>query len=400
MELSLQISQRSIPFLQPAPSAVVVVALEINAEDERHEWLVNVTTGWYLAAAVGPTIAAKSNSFFVATGANTSCLAVGSRNGVSSSNFPLSTMADSHREPTTSTVSGGASSSTGTGHGHAGVIAGCIVAGVVALITIVLLCLYFCSTLGQGEGRASLGRRRSAKWFGLPPSDEASRTPSLSYTTEKAFLDSNETQDAVLPRLEPNRRQSRAYAIDTSAVLPPQEGTSTTEKAFLDSVDTQDAVLPRLQPNRRASPVYAIETSTVLPLQERTQADAPARPTVNPATTRGDSPTLPPNPHVKRKPVSALLPSTLGADAGSPHESAESTKGYDSSLHSAVPSTATSQMYHIRDSAFSVRTRSYTENEDARASSVVDPHMFGAMKPMQRVVPAVPPLPIGFVRKA
>ncbi|KAI9061618.1 hypothetical protein FKP32DRAFT_1678072 [Trametes sanguinea] len=339
------------------------VLAQVDATKHEWPWFVNITSAWYTMALLGGGVGAESAPFFVQNSTNTSCLSSGGGSGQSSG---VSSIASSSFTSlaASSTSSGISPNSTGTTtttsssqHTRAGVIAGAVVAGIAALIALVALAVCARTVLAQRARRSQpVGRRQPETWLGLPAGSGTQRTDSVSIasTNEKVPLTpSGDSNTAPPAPLQPNRRKPSVLAIDTSALNP-------------------------------------------TPPQEHAEALALPVPPTERGDIREDSPTLPPSAYVTRKPVPPLPPYE-SLDHTKPSDvSSRKSKDYDPSLASAVPSTATSRMYRTRDSGWSTgaESRFYRELGNARASSVIDPHLIGALKPMQNaMIPDVPPLP-------
>ncbi|KAH9849029.1 hypothetical protein C2E23DRAFT_936723 [Lenzites betulinus] len=174
-------------------------------------------------------------------------------------------------------------------------------------------------------------------------------------------------------------------------------------KLRLSAIEMPRAALPRLEPNRRQPSVQLSSPAT--PLAPQPSPTSPK--------TYAHSPTKPPSAYSTRKPTPSLdLLEELSAGVGG--GGGMSPGGESFEVSSPIPSSATSKMYRGRDSGTSYHTQppsrmSYQtlamsrmsfgtqapseEAWRARASSVIDPHLFGAVKTMHAVVPDVPPLP-------
>ncbi|CDO71148.1 hypothetical protein BN946_scf184845.g18 [Trametes cinnabarina] len=249
----------------------------------------------------------------------------------------------------------GTMDNSGTGRNRAGVIAGGVIAGIAALVALVVLGICVNAALVR-QTRVQRPKpavtRQPETWLGLPAASDSPRADSVSIgsTNEKTPFSPSE-----VPHEEPQ--------------LP-------------------------LQPNRRKPSVYAIDTAALPPARTKIQTHALTVPQVEAAEARGDSPTLPASPYATRKPVPSLSQPEAPSRSKSSGRSTLESGVYEPSLASAVPSTATSRMYRTRDSGWSTESRFYRELGNARASSVIDPHLAGALKPMQNaLVPDVPPLP-------
>ncbi|KAJ8482970.1 hypothetical protein ONZ51_g5025 [Trametes cubensis] len=250
----------------------------------------------------------------------------------------------------------GVSSTAGAEQGHTSPIASIVVGSVAAVIVIVLTCICLSTALRRRARNASFSRpstrRRSANWIGLSFDDDdgSPDTSGSSPVDEKSLEGSIRKPPVALARLEPNRRKPSTLSFTPIPVTTP------------------------------TSPL-AVQLDPVTPTK-----------TVMDGRT-ADSPTDRRNSYRTRKPVPRLLPTEDEADELSARE-LESSKEDRHSPTSAVPSSATSRMYRGRDSGYSVRSRSPIDKENARASSIIDPQLFGVYtKPMQEVVPEVPPLP-------
>ncbi|OJT08288.1 hypothetical protein TRAPUB_827 [Trametes pubescens] len=238
---------------------------------------------------------------------------------------------------------------------HAAVVTGGIIISVAILILAVVTFLYFRTALCRRSRNAiSLPREKrpyqSAHWLGLSSSHSS---------------------------LQPE--EGLAPPVRESIKPPPR----------LSAIEMPRSALPRLEPNRRQPSMYIpspVTTSTFQPSPGSSIAK------------RGDSPTSLASPYKTRKPV-PRLDLVEDMDGVSAVQGFGSTGAPSPEITSPVPSSATSKMYRTRDSGMSLRTEAASEREEAwraRASSIIDPHQFGAMKTMHSVVPDVPPLPQKF----
>ncbi|KAI0360339.1 hypothetical protein OH77DRAFT_1433806 [Trametes cingulata] len=257
-------------------------------------------------------------------------------------------------------------SATATGNKRASVIAGGVVAGIAILGVAILagICIRFGLRRRSRVTSSSRGRRayQHGTWMGLSSGDTNEESECSAPMDERpSFPASTDMRASVISRLEPNRRRASTVFLETTSPEPPPP-------------PQKDSL--RLSTNRLSVPIVDIK--------------------------RGDSPTLPVSPYRTRKPVPPLDP----LDDAPPRKlpptpSTESQSTGFPSLDSPVPSTATSAMYRMRDSGTSSRTRPYGDGEEcsmARASSLIDPGQFGAMKTMYSLVPDMPPLPSNGVR--
>ncbi|KAI0336607.1 hypothetical protein GY45DRAFT_1315181 [Cubamyces sp. BRFM 1775] len=400
----------------------IILGSNLKATTGSFTWNANYTSGTYLLEATGPNIDTRSLPFSIGdAGSDPSCLPPGSASAslksTSSSRaiksfspllpgttlssttsdqpalqttVPPITPIDPKSEPVASVVTptsihtqstqntrntqrtqstqstqssqsgastSGGSPTAGAEQSHTIPIAGIVVGGVAAVIVIVLACICLSTALRRRARNASSSSwRRSANWIGLPYDDDSSSTSGSSPTDEKSLEGSPTKPPAVLVRLEPNRRKPSALSIEPTPVT-----TTTT-----------------------TSPQQVIQPEPLTPTPTKAAMD----------TGRADSPEMRRNSYRTRKPVPQLFPTGDEADAVLLVGELESPKEDRRSPTSAVPSSATSRMYRGRDSGYSVRSRSPIDKENARASSVIDPQLFGTgTKPMYSVVPAVPPLP-------
>ncbi|KAL7283950.1 hypothetical protein ACG7TL_001222 [Trametes sanguinea] len=362
-KLEIGLSDRSSSQAAAREGAPMHTVAQVDANEQEWAWFANVTSGWYvMSLAIQVDIQVLSSPFFVQNSSDTSCLASsGGSSQVSTSPPTPSTLSTSlATSPVSSAISPSTSgATTSSTSSRAGAVAGIVVAAIAALITVAALVVCVRAVLARRMRRARPATRRQPEtWLGLPASSDTTRTDSVSIPSinEKGLLGSEKDTDATVPApLQPNRRKPSVLAIDTAAAAPPQ-------------VKNEAPTLP----------VSGTEAREI----------------------RGDSPTLPPSAYVTRKPVPPL-PSYESVDTTKPSSrDPRKSKDYDPSLASAVPSTATSRMYRTRDSGWSTsaESRFYRELGNARASSVIDPHLVGALKPMQNsMIPDVPPLPPNYM---
>ncbi|KAI0824899.1 hypothetical protein BC628DRAFT_1419647 [Trametes gibbosa] len=381
----------------PAPAFAPVRALPpVDATLQTHAWTpVNYSAGWYTLKATptqegegdgdgdggpdGPRYVFLQSSPFPITlnNAGADCDPAAPPPSQSVQPAPAPTGSGSGSGPSDGQTLPAQKASDADAHGagnmRAEVVAGGIIAGVVVLITftVAFLCFGGCGGVpcrrGRGRGR---GRRtrppaldkkkpyQSTIWAGLASSETSLRTvPGTTYSpAEHKPPRTPELPRAALPRLEPNRRQP-------SLPLP----------------------LPVTPSALARSPVAAPP-----PPPPRTQARSPAR---APSAYRTRKPT----------PSLDLLEELSGGSGGGGGGGSPGGRSFDAT--SPVPSSATSKMYRTRDSGASYHTQAPSRmscgtqapSEEttwrARASSVIDPHLFGAVKTMHAVVPSMPPLP-------
>ncbi|KAI0371400.1 hypothetical protein BV20DRAFT_1035375 [Pilatotrama ljubarskyi] len=335
---------------------------------------VKYPSGWYVLRASGSTVWAQSIPFPIYVGKDVSCLKNYTSSTFSSTTSPVQSLVTGPNAANTRITTAApsvapsapsaAKSTSGTvrGNKRASVIAGGVIAGIAILGVAILAGICIRHSLCRRSRRSSAPRTRrtcrSGRWVGLSSSDineesecgaPMDEPPSLPASTEK--------RASVTSRLEPNRRRP-------SMLFP--------EMATLDPLPPPGRDTLRLSTNRLSVPIVE--------------------------TRRGDSPTLPVSPYRTRKPVPPLDPLDDAPRTKQPPTPSRGsqTTGFPS-LNSPVSSSATSAMYRTRESAMSsTRTRPYGDGEEssvARASSVIDPGQFGAMKTMYSLVPDVPPLP-------
>ncbi|CDO70120.1 hypothetical protein BN946_scf184783.g4 [Trametes cinnabarina] len=249
-----------------------------------------------------------------------------------------------------------AASSMGATRVSAGVIIGLVVSSVAIISVAVLAAICLCSMRGQrARDTSHLVQRQSVQSFGNLSGGSTDRTTSVWSILEKIPhpTDGAVQPDAVLPRLSPNRRKPSIYAMDSDI-----------------AASIQDVMRLQAHANLEACPLDAARVDS---------------PTLH---STSDFSTPPKSPVVPRKPAFALL----SPEEQSPRkvDSPRSAKENPSTSLSRTPSTANSAMQHIWDSGFHVQRRSHLDLEVARASSVIDPHLFGGAKSMHIVVPDVP----------
>ncbi|KAI0646646.1 hypothetical protein C8Q79DRAFT_682795 [Trametes meyenii] len=343
-----------------------IVATDIDATAGLFMWQdVGLSPGPYTMEALGSAISASSDPFIVVGGKDPSCGELGNPSfgplpvespALATTSAPSTRVMSSAPAfsdiQSSSTTPKWPPSTTAAFPTEAGLIAGSIVGGTSLLIMIILVCICLRAFVWR-RVHTSLppsvrhGQYPAARWFGLSSSDIIMQTDSVDETSSPASV---EASGPVLPRLEPNRHQPfTSFGEQISQSAPPR-------------------------PQRDSLSMNAIARANSI--------------------TRGrDSPTSPASPYRTRKPVPPLnlLPKT--ANGATPFtQDAWTPDGDSPGPNSAVPSSATSRMYRIRDSGASTQTRG-GESGRARTSSVIDPGHFGAVKTMHRVIPGVPPIP-------
>ncbi|KAI9060939.1 hypothetical protein FKP32DRAFT_1678600 [Trametes sanguinea] len=241
-----------------------------------------------------------------------------------------------------------------------GVIIGLVLAcvAILGVAVMISLCLRSMKSRREQPPTRSAGHD-SAHWMGVASVESTHHTASIYSIPEKApqTPDTGVQPAAVLPRLSPNRRLP-SCALDIAASWPPQEMVRTPTPEELDA-GTMDA---------------AREDSPTLP-----------PPTPNLST--------PPKLHVvTRKPIPARFSShTMTTEhLSSKVDGPMTAKEVPSNTVSRSPSTANSAMQQIWESGFHVQRRSHLDRDMARASSIIDPHLFGEAKTMHAVIPDVP----------
>ncbi|KAI0674645.1 hypothetical protein C8Q78DRAFT_1076255 [Trametes maxima] len=345
-----------------------VVATDVDAATELFVWRdVDLLPGSYVMKASGSTISASSDLFTVAGGEDPSCgepgysslrssrvaspeLATTSTTSTPSisslSSAPAFSMTQS------SAAAGWPQPTTTPLPAKAGLIAGSVVGCMFLLVMSILA--YVCLRASVWRRvRTSLPPSRghggypTARWFGLSSTDITMQAGSVD---EKSPLASTEVPRPALPQLQPNRlRLSTSFEEQVSAGVAP------------------------------------------CPQRDSLSMNAIAR--ANSITRGRDSPTSPASPYRRRKPVPLLtLPPKTTMGPAPVTQDAQTPDGDSPGPNSAVPSSATSRMYRVRDSGTSTQTRG-GESGRTRASSMIDPGQFGAMKTMHSVIPDVPPMP-------
>ncbi|KAH9887309.1 hypothetical protein C8Q73DRAFT_260280 [Cubamyces lactineus] len=333
----------------------VPLGSNLNVNADSFSWYANYTSGMYVMTATGPGIDVTSLPFQI----------VKSEPVISASTYTSSdtqnTQNTQNTRSTQSTQSGASTSAAaptgGAEQGHSSPMAGIIVGSVAAVIVIAIVGICVSALWRRRARNASVSRpstrRRSANWIGLSYDDDDDFPDSSgsSPMDEKSLEGSVRKPPVALSRLEPNRRKPSTHSFTPIPVTTP------------------------------TSPL-GMQPDVLIPTKTAMDAE------------RADSPANRRNSYRTRKPVPQLLPAEDEAGEMLSAGELESPKEDGRSPTSAVPSSATSRMYRGRDSGYSARSRLSMDKENARASSVIDPQLFGACaKPMQSVVPAVPPLP-------
>ncbi|KAL1941855.1 hypothetical protein VTO73DRAFT_6855 [Trametes versicolor] len=310
---------------------------------------VNVTSGVYAILAVGADIASISASFRVSSGPSSSCLYT----SMSSSAAPP--------EPATSNKSS-----------QTGAIVGGIAGGVVFLTALIGTCIYLALRSKTAPGYrwrsfTTAGRAaRPARWSGLSSHVDLSahNPPSspLADATTPVPNPKDPTPLALLPRLEPNRRKPSVSlsAIPTAAISPPIDSPPCTAPAV---PPVPPMLLDKELPHRPIS--YAVAAVADRPRRPRTFDAADAASVI----------------WLRRH--SSVAPHTRRPSGAS-----------------AVPSSATSQMYRVRDSMWNASLSSPESRE--RASPDTWSVHRGARNhartaSTKEVAGEVPPLPDGEV---
>ncbi|KAL1941853.1 hypothetical protein VTO73DRAFT_6853 [Trametes versicolor] len=360
-EVSFFISTTSTPSMQPdTPDFELVPGGVVEAALGSFTWEpVDFEPGWYVLVATGEAFETQSVPFFIGACDTTQPVLPSSTPTLSwssllPSDITLPTTTSNTSLPTPSTPSQALSSSSQSqGNKHAAVVAGGIIIAVTVLILTIVTFVCFRTALCRRSRTAiSLPRDKrpypSARWLGLSSSHSSLQQP----------------------------HEDPAPPVRESVKSPPR----------LSAIEMPRSALARLEPNRRQPSMYIpspVATSTFQPSPQSSIAK------------RGDSPTSLASPYKTRKPV-PRLDLVEDMDGASAVRGFASTGAPSPEITSPVPSSATSKMYRTRDSGMSLRTEATSEREEAwraRASSIIDPHQFGAMKTMHSVVPDVPPLP-------
>ncbi|KAL7280688.1 hypothetical protein ACG7TL_005627 [Trametes sanguinea] len=242
-----------------------------------------------------------------------------------------------------------------------GVIIGLVMASIAILSVAVMISICLRSMQGR-RGRQSTrpADRHSAEWMDVSSAEDTHHTTSVWSIPEKAPQTADMTVQPApgLPRLSPNRRLPSVCALDLTTSEPSQD-------------------------LARAPAPGAIEGSTL----DAASVDSPTLPPPTPSLS------TPPQLHVvTRKPVPARFSSyTLVTELSSSEvDSPRSAKEVPSNTVSRSPSAANSPMQQMWESGFHVQRRSHLDREVARASSIIDPHLFGEAKAMRAVIPDVP----------
>ncbi|KAI0634723.1 hypothetical protein C8Q77DRAFT_649288 [Trametes polyzona] len=360
VELRLLIANSTAPLLGNLGSQVSLLA-EVDASSESFSWIpIGYTAGYYVYQTFGLPSEAQSLPFFI-DGSTAACSGNASAlppavPPASSTMYQLSgspTSTSSASTPSASPVSSEARDAQPSSNKHAAVIAGGVIAAIAALILLGLAIFCF---------RTPPCRRR-------PPASSSKTRGKMPYPTARwlGLSSSSNSLDTQLP-----------------VALPEPE------KPRLSQIEMPRPALGRLEPNRRPPSSYTPSPISTSVAQVSSTASLPRR---------GDSPTSVAPSYKTRKPVPPL---EIGdsVDGWTAEQNGGDAGGFERDFTSPVPSSATSKMYRTRDSGVSaaVQTPASAVGTEvqwkARASSVIDPQILGAMKTMHYVVPDVPPLPV------
>ncbi|KAI0777338.1 hypothetical protein BD413DRAFT_490408 [Trametes elegans] len=282
-----------VPSSRP-PTTLALVAYAIDTAVGSFDWHpVNVTPGVYQLNAIGTGFSVLSPAFVVSNGTDASCLPSPSRN----SSNPFTSL----------TTASGPSSSHGI---SPGAIIGAVLGGVAFVAVMLGLCIYLRLRRGAVLGycwrscQHSESARAPGRWSGLSSHvNITTQAPSMSLQDERPAGLTDAPDDGTrqagipltaLPRLQPNRRKPSVSA--SSALLEHREPRPVPSPA-----PSVHAPAPRASTLRLDDELPLPPTSFVAPV-ERLRAMHGARPARRPSAT------------------------------------------------SAVPSSATSQMYRVRDS--------------------------------------------------
>ncbi|RPD55535.1 hypothetical protein L226DRAFT_614709 [Lentinus tigrinus ALCF2SS1-7] len=370
----------------PSPSTskrdnVVALPIAFGLNSTMGAWTwptVNVTSGWYTLEAVGPGIAAMSPEFHVANGTDTSCLA-GSNSplafnaGTTSLPHP-STSTSASPSPSTSasvssTTSGKGPCTDCSASGDSGMVLGVTLGGVVALAAAVFAAYRFLlpHCIRRRRARRSSAQDSDDEHKDLNRSISQATSPGTMSDEKRSALHSLKASARPLPPLPPS---------DPPTFIPPFKSDT-----FIPIVISE----PETR-KRAAKPIVLAKLDTDLSQ------------TVTPSSYSGP-------------PTRGSLYATDRSDAASSvwarRFSTASTWSGGASRSSPVPSSATSVMYRVRDSALSAwalvrpssggdpgsdTSRNRSSSIHRKAASVDGLKMARSSAP----VPDVPPLPARF----
>ncbi|KAI0634724.1 hypothetical protein C8Q77DRAFT_649244 [Trametes polyzona] len=349
-DLSLFISSTS----SDPPLSLSLFAYDVAASSQSYEWHpVNVTPGVYEITAVGESISSISQSLVVSRGTSASCL-----------NPPLWLPSASSPDP-----SPGASRGSNS-HVHAsraGAIVGGVIGGLVLLMALAGMYIY-----------VRLRRRAVPRFRWRDFTHFGPRGPRRTWSGLSSHVNIN------VPEPLYSMQERPAAPLQTN-ILP------------LRSADH----LPRLEPNRRKPSV----TLDALPVSVSPKPSEPTPTIPPPAHILQVDKELPPPPSSEVSPTDPLRrsPTVDSTDAASViwlrRRSSAVLPMRRPSSASAVPSSATSQMYRIRDSMWMASPD--TPEPPERVVSEVWSACRGP-RPLVRThtqrmrseaAPAVPPLP-------
>ncbi|OJT08291.1 hypothetical protein TRAPUB_830 [Trametes pubescens] len=352
-ELSLFVANNSATPLFHLP----LIASSVLAPAGAYFWdPVNVTSGRYQILAIGTNIASISASFHVSSGPSSSCL----HTSLSSPTTGTYTSAVSQQQATSDQSS------------RTGAIVGGIAGGVVFIVALIGICIYLAL-----RGKAAPGYRwrsfttagraaRPAHWSGLSShvdlSGQNPPSPPVADPIPTVPTVKDSTPLALLPRLEPNRRKPSVSlsALSTAAIPPPTESTQRTAPV----VPAIPAILlDKELPHRPTS--YAVAATPDRPRRSRTLDATDAASVI----------------WLRRH--SSMAPHTRRPSGAS-----------------AVPSSATSQMYRVRDSMWAASQGS-PESRERASPDTWSVHRgtryHTRTTSMKEVAVDVPPLPSGEV---
>lgn len=357
--------------------AIVSLPIAYGLDPSQHVWTwptVNVTSGWYILEAIGPGIASMSSKFFIGNSTDTQCLA----NSLSPlAHIPPSQSSTSdHNTPSVSRSSitpVTTSTALGTGPGNSAVLVGSIFGGVIVFAAAVY----------------------AAYRFMIPRllSHDCSRRSSVAESS----------------RVKGDHRSSSA-PVSSLSTLPYAEATKPAGKR----PDAAVTVTPKLRPlppiptlSQISSTLFSHPTSATVTLPDPLDTSHPSGSAATPrAATLAKletslAPTFAPSPHTTPLARRSGLDQSDAASSlwARRHSAASSWSVGVSGTGSPVPSSATSQMYRIRDSVWAlVRSHSREEFVDSPTLPHRKAASFDGLKRNAAVtaIPDVPPLPARF----
>ncbi|KAI0747152.1 hypothetical protein C8Q80DRAFT_824951 [Daedaleopsis nitida] len=362
------------------------LALGLNATGQSWTWpTVNVTSGWYLLEAVGSGVAAMSSTFFVANGTDTRCLA----NSQTPITLDSSIGSPSTTVPQPTPAESAASQSISAAPPHTGHSSGTIFGATLAAVAIFAAAAYVVHRLLIPR----LSRRRNPRLSIMEEAKELDKDDNSLFSSslhvhagEKQFLavDADGSLETI-PKLRPlppiPSDQSRSFFPPPLSSPPPPTNASIDAR-----VATAAPCPPVANPRAlKAATLARLDTNLALTMAPSTHTTPFTRRSVYDQSDAASS-------FWGRR-----------YSAGSSWSAGLSRRG------SPVPSSATSQMYRVRDSALSAWTliRSYSRDESERDKDSPSHRKAASVDGLKLVrsattmsIPDVPPLPAHFRTEA